>query len=83
MRKTFYLKTSSDKLAAWFGLEDSSALIFAEPLRQIEALGKQSSCKGRYIDLANFRNVGAFIDWRGLIAAAAKRVQPRVPGCHT
>jgi hypothetical protein len=73
MRKTFYLTTSSNKLATWFQPEDKSDTIFAETLTQIEALAKERPLKRRYVDLDAFRNVGRFIDWRGLMDAAAKR----------
>jgi hypothetical protein len=72
MRKTFYLTTFSDALASWFKPEDSSERIFSETINQIEALAKQRIFKGKHIDLVEFRNLGPFIDWRGLMDAAAK-----------
>ena len=67
MRKTFYLTTSSNILAAYFTPEDSSERIFKETLAHLEAVGNEPPLKGRYVDLTLFRNMGGFINWRALL----------------
>ncbi len=67
MRKTFYLTTPSNILAAYFTPEDSSERIFKETLAHLEAVGNEPPLKGRYVDLTLFRNMGGFINWRAIL----------------
>ena len=79
MRKTFYLVSPSNVLATWIKPEDQSGKIFAETLAQIESLSRQRSYNGRFFDLTAFRNLGPFVDWRGLLDGAARKFVSAVP----
>ena len=69
-RKTFYLNSPSDILAAHITQKDSEE-IFEEVLAQIERIAKEPPLKGHYVDLRTFRNAGRFINWRKLLDEAA------------
>ncbi len=72
-RRTFYLPTTSNVLASQLMPEDDSANIFIKTLAEIEALSKGNKYRGRFFDLTVFKNLGPFIDWRGLLDPVARR----------
>lgn len=59
-------------LATFFGIDDDFEKIYRDTLAAIEQVSKERPLKGRYVDLETFRNLGPFIDWRGLLNDAGK-----------
>jgi len=64
--KRFYLKTTSDVLGIRLRNETSNE-IFDILLKRLSEKAEEPPYKNRYVDLAVFRRVGPFIDWRGML----------------
>lgn len=67
MKKVFYLTTTSNCLPAYFPVDSDSREIFELVLVALEKSAKEYAKRERYLDLANFRRIGPYIDWRRMM----------------
>lgn len=51
----------------YFTGEETSIEIFCQIKRRLEELKNENPFKRRYVDMETFINIGAFVNWRGLI----------------